>query len=43
MYIKAHIIDVPYHADHEYTYFVPEAYRESIKKGSELITTLFAI
>ena len=36
MYIKAHIIDVPYHADHEYTYFVPEAYRESIKKGSAI-------
>lgn len=36
MYIKAHIIDVPYHADHEYTYFVPQSYRESIKKGSAI-------
>ncbi len=33
-YIKAHIIDVPYHADHEYTYFVPEIYCEQVRVGS---------
>lgn len=34
IYIKAHIIDVPYHADHEYTYFVPDAYKEQVRVGS---------
>ncbi len=34
MYIKAHIIDVPYHADHEYTYFVSQAYKSLVKRGS---------
>ena len=33
-YIGVHIIDVPYHADREYTYFVKEAYLDTVKKGS---------
>ena len=32
--IKVHIIDVPYHADHEYTYFVKEEYLEQVTLGS---------
>ncbi len=33
-YINVHIIDVPYHADNEYTYYVPNEKRELIKNGS---------
>ncbi|MBR2025348.1 MAG: primosomal protein N', partial [Clostridia bacterium] len=35
-YVNVHIIDVPYHADNEYTYFVPEEKRELIKNGSAI-------
>ena len=33
-YISVHIIDVPYHADHEYTYYVPKEKRELISRGT---------
>ena len=33
-YINVHIIDVPYHADCEYTYYVPEEKRELIIRGA---------
>ena len=33
-FINVHIIDVPYHADSEYTYYVPNEKRELIKRGS---------
>ena len=33
-YINVHIIDVPYHADNEYTYYVPCEKRELIRNGS---------
>lgn len=33
-YINVHIIDVPYQADSEYTYYVPKEKRELIKNGS---------
>ena len=33
-FIGVHIIDVPYHADREYTYFVPSTLCDSVKKGS---------
>ena len=33
-YINVHIIDVPYHADNEYTYYVPREKRESVACGS---------
>ena len=29
-YIKVHILDVPYHADCEYTYYVPFDFRDEI-------------
>ena len=35
-YINVHIIDVPYHADNEYTYYVPKEKRELIKNGSAI-------
>lgn len=33
-YINVHIIDVPYHADNEYTYYVPGEKRELVNQGS---------
>ncbi len=36
IYIKAHIIDVPYHADHEYTYYVPESKVSDVNVGSAI-------
>ena len=33
-YINVHIIDVPYHADNEYTYYVPKEKRELVNRGS---------
>ncbi|MBP3495586.1 MAG: primosomal protein N' [Clostridia bacterium] len=36
-YIMVHILDVPYHADCEYTYFVPNDYREEIELGSSVV------
>ncbi len=35
-FINVHIIDVPYHADVEYTYYVPEEKRELIDVGSAI-------
>ena len=35
-YVNVHIIDVPYHADNEYTYYVPCEKRELIKNGSAI-------
>ena len=35
-YINVHIIDVPYHADNEYTYYVPKEKRELIFRGSSV-------
>ncbi len=32
-FISVHIIEVPYHADNEYTYYVPREKRELVKKG----------
>ena len=36
-YIGVYILDVPYHADFEYTYFVPCGMREGIKKGTAVV------
>ena len=36
-YIGVYILDVPYHADLEYTYFVPFDLRESILKGAAVV------
>ena len=36
-YIKAHILDVPYHADREYTYYVPNEFREEIGLGTSVV------
>ncbi|MBQ4108022.1 MAG: hypothetical protein IJC80_01335, partial [Clostridia bacterium] len=36
-YIKAHILDVPYHADREYTYYVPNEYRDEIELGTSVV------
>ena len=36
-YIKVHILDVPYHADCEYTYYVPFDFRDEIDKGSMVV------
>ena len=32
-YIKVHILDVPYSADREYTYYVPNEFRDEIDVG----------
>ena len=36
-YIKVHILDVPYHADCEYTYYVPFDFREEIDRGTMVV------
>lgn len=36
-YINAYILDVPYHADLQYTYFVPKYLREEIEKGTAIV------
>lgn len=36
-YIKVHILNVPYHADCEYTYFVPFDFRPDIDRGSMVV------
>ncbi|MBQ7761026.1 MAG: primosomal protein N' [Clostridia bacterium] len=36
-YIRVHILDVPYQADWEYTYFVPIDLRGEIEKGSAVV------
>ncbi|MBE6674565.1 MAG: primosomal protein N' [Ruminococcaceae bacterium] len=36
-YIGVYILDVPYHADCEYTYFVPFELREDIEKGTAVV------
>ncbi|MBO5380236.1 MAG: primosomal protein N' [Clostridia bacterium] len=36
-YIKVHILDVPYHADREYTYYVPNEFREEIELGTSVV------
>ncbi len=36
-YIGVYILDVPYHADFEYNYFVPHQLRGDIKKGTALV------
>ena len=36
-YIGVYILDVPYHADLEYTYFVPLDLRQSISKGAAIV------
>ena len=36
-YIKVHILNVPYHADCEYTYFVPYDFRADIEKGTMVV------
>ena len=36
-YIKVHILDVPYHADREYTYYVPLDFRADIEIGSMVV------
>lgn len=36
-YIKAYILDVPYQADREYTYFVPQELRADIEKGTAIV------
>ena len=36
-YIKVHILDVPYHADCEYTYYVPFDFRHSIDRGTMVV------
>jgi len=36
-YIGVYILDVPYHADREYTYFVPLNLRDTVDKGSAVV------
>ncbi|MBQ7906414.1 MAG: primosomal protein N' [Clostridia bacterium] len=36
-YINVHILDVPYQADSEYTYFVPQELREEVELGSAVV------
>ncbi len=36
-YVGVYIIDVPYHADREYTYFVPFHLRDTLDKGSAVV------
>ncbi len=36
-YISVYILDVPYHADCEYTYFVPVQLRDDIERGTALV------
>ncbi|MBQ8146813.1 MAG: primosomal protein N' [Clostridia bacterium] len=36
-YISVYILDVPYHADCEYTYFVPAYLRNEIERGTALV------
>ena len=36
-YISVYILDVPYHADCEYTYFVPYDLREKIERGTAVV------
>lgn len=36
-YIEVHILDVPYHADCEYTYYVPLDFRSDIEIGSMVV------
>ena len=36
-YISVYILDVPYHADCEYTYFVPTHLRNEIERGTALV------
>ena len=36
-YIRVHILDVPYQADWEYTYFVPQELRGEIEKGTAIV------
>lgn len=36
-YISVYILDVPYHADCEYTYFVPYGLKDAISKGTAVV------
>ena len=36
-YVGVYILDVPYHADQEYTYFVPEELREAVSQGAAIV------
>lgn len=36
-YISVYILDVPYHADLEYTYFVPPDIKENVEKGTAVV------
>lgn len=36
-YINAYILDVPYHADLQYTYFVPAELRDEIEEGTAIV------
>ena len=36
-YINVYMLDVPYHADLEYTYFVPLGMREEIERGTAVV------
>ena len=36
-YIEVHILDVPYHADCEYTYYVPLDFRNDVTVGSMVV------
>ena len=36
-YVGVYILDVPYHADFEYTYFVPYDLRKDLKKGTAVV------
>ncbi len=36
-YIEVHILDVPYHADCEYTYYVPLDFRSDVEIGSMVV------
>ena len=36
-YVNVYILDVPYHADLEYTYFVPYTLKQDIEKGTAVV------
>ena len=36
-YVRVHILDVPYHADIEYTYALPDGFLDEVRVGSVVI------
>ena len=41
-YVSAHVLDVPYHVDREYDYYIPEHLEDEVTEGS-IVTVPFGI